>query len=142
MSNANNKDRLIKLLVRHLTSAEVEAQQATSDADSQIISNAPSDSHQSEGLTVMVGTDTDLFVALIARSPEHAQLFRPSSTTANVFCIRSLQNAMVGLKDSLLSMHAVTMCDTTSASVNKSKKKVYNILRENPELVREISVST
>ena len=124
LGNVKNKGRLIKLLTHHLMNAGIDVQQARSDADSMIISSAL---NVSDKPTVVVGTDTDLLVALIARVPKDSQMYmlRPSSNNTTVFDIKSLQSAVGKCKDSLLFLHAVTGCDTTSALYNQGKRKAY-----------------
>ena len=112
LGNVKNKGRPIKLLTYHLMNAGIDVQQARSDADSMIISSAL---NVSDKPTVIVGTDTDLLVALIARAPKDSQMYmlRPSSNNTTAFDIKSLQSAVGECKDSLLFLHAVTGCDTT-----------------------------
>ena len=128
LGNVKKKGRLIKLLTHHLMNAGIDVQQARSDADSMIISSAL---NVSDKPTVVVGTDTDLLVALIARAPKDSQMYmlRPSSNNTTVFDIKSLQSAMGECKDSLLFLHAVTGCDTTSALYNQGKRKHINFER-------------
>ena len=64
LGNVKNKGRLIKLLTLHLMNAGIDVQQARSDADSMISSAL----NVSDKPTVVVGTDTDLLVALICRA--------------------------------------------------------------------------
>ena len=67
LDNVKNKGRLKKLHTHHLMNAGIDVQQARSDADSMIISSAL---NVSDKPTVVLGTDTDLLVALISRAPE------------------------------------------------------------------------
>ena len=92
--------------------------------------------------TVVVGPDTDLLVALNARAPKNKQLYmlRHSSNNTTVFDITSLQSAVGECKDSLLFLHAVTGCDTTSALCNQGKKKAYKLLREHTGLAKDVSI--
>ena len=139
LGNVKNKGRLIKLLTHHLMTAGIDVQQARSDADSMIISSAL---NVSDKPTVVVGTDTDLLVALIARAPKDSQLYmlRPSSNNTTVFDIKNLQSAVGECKDSLLFLHAVTGCDTTSALYNQGKKKTYKLLKEHTGLAKDVSI--
>ena len=125
LGNVKNKGRLIKLLTHHLMNAGIDVQQARSDADSMIISS-----------------DTDLLVALIARAPKDSQLYmlRPSSNNTTVFDIKSLQSAVGECKDSLLFLHAVTGCDNTSVLYNQGKKKAYKLLKEHTGLAKDVSI--
>ena len=85
---------------------------------------------------------TDLLVALIARAPKDSQLYmlRPSSNNTTVFDIKSLQSAVGECKDSLLFLHAVTGCDTTSTLYNQGKKKAYKLLKEHTGLAKDVSI--
>ena len=115
------------------------SKQARSDADSMIISSAL---NVSDKPTVVVGTDTDLLVVLIARAPKDSQMYmlRPSSNNTIVFDINSLQSAVGECKDSRLFLHAVTGCDTTSALYNQGKKKAYKLLKEHTGLAKDVSI--
>ena len=139
LGNVKNKGRLIKLLTHHLMNAGIDVQQARSDADSMIISSAL---NVSDKPTVVVGTDTDLLVALIARAPKDSQMYmlRPSSNNTTVFDIKSLQSAVGECKDSLLFLHAVTGCDNTSVLYNQGKKKAYKLLKEHTGLAKDVSI--
>ena len=139
LGNVKNKGCLIKLLTHHLMNAGKDVQQARSDADSMIISSAL---NVLDKPAVVVGTDTDLLVALIARAPKDSQLhmLRPSSNNTTVFDIKSLQSAVGECKDSLLFLHAVTGCDTTSALYNQGKKKAYTLLKEHTGLAKGVSI--
>ena len=138
LGNVKNKGRLIKLLTHHLMTAGIDVQQARSDADSMIISSALNVSDE----PTVVGTDTDLLVALIARAPKDSQLYmlRPSSNNTTVFAFKNLQSAVGECKDSLFFLHAVTGCDTTSALYNQGKKKTYNLLKEHTGLAKDVFI--
>ena len=140
LGNVKNKGRLIKLLTHHLMNAGIDVQQARSDADSMIISSAL---NVSDKPTVVVGTDTDLLVALIARAPKDSQMYmlRPSSNNTTVVDIKSLQSAVGECKDSLLFLHAVTGCDTTSALYNQGKKKAYKFWK-NIQVLQKMCLSS
>ena len=139
LGNVKNKGRLIKLLTHHLMNAGIDVQQARSDADSMIISSTL---NVSDKPAVVVGTDTDLLVALIARAPKDSQMYmvRPSSNNTTVFDIKSLQSAVGECKDSLLFLHAVTGCDTTWALYNQGKKKAYKLLKDHTGLAKDVSI--
>ena len=73
-----------------------------------------------ERLCVLVGTDADVLVMLVARTPPNAKLFllRPSMNTkpAKVFNISAIQPTVRDRKQNLLFLHAITGCgDITSA---------------------------
>ena len=83
---------------------------------------------------VLVGTDTDLLVMLVARAPSDAKLFmlRPSMNNkpAKVFNISAIQQAVGDRKQNLLFLHAITGCDTTS----------FRLLMSNDDLATEVKV--
>ena len=67
---------------------------------------------------VLVGTDADLLVMLVAKTPPDAKLFllRPSMNTkpAKVFNINAIQQAVGDRKQTLLFCHAITGCDMSA----------------------------
>ena len=64
----------------------------------------------------------------------------PSSNNTTVFDIKSLQSAVGECKDSLLFLHAVTGCNTTSALYNQGKKKAYKLLKKHTGLAKDVSI--
>ena len=83
---------------------------------------------------VLVGTDADLLVMLVARTPPDAKLFllRPSmnTTPAKVFNISAIQQAVGDIKQNLLLLffYAITGCDIKSALYGQGKKGVFRLL--------------
>ena len=86
----------------------------------------------SEEAVVLVGTDADLLVMLVARTPPDAKLFllRPSMNTkpAKVFNISAIQQAVGDRKQNLPFLHAITSCDITSALYRQGKKMTFRLL--------------
>ena len=88
---------------------------------------------------VLVRTDTDLLVMLVARTPPNAKLFllRPSMNTkpSKVFNISAIQQAVRDRKQNLLLLHAMTGSgDITSALHRQSKKRAIWLLMSNDDI--------
>ena len=126
LGNGTNKSRLITAISSILDQAGITVEQATTDADT-FVSTALEP-------IVLVGTDADLLVMLVARTPPDAKLFllRPSmnTTPAKVFNISAIQQAVGDRKQNLLLLffHAITGCDITSALYGQGKKGVFRLL--------------
>ena len=80
----------------------------------------------SEEAVVLVGTDADLLVMLVARTPPDAKLFllRPSMNAkpAKVLNISAIHQAVGDRKQNLLFLHTITGCDIPSALYRQGKK--------------------
>ena len=82
----------------------------------------------SEEAVVLVGTDADLLVMLVARTPPDAKLFllRPSMNAkpAKVLntCMSAIHQAVRDRKQNLIFLHAITGCDIPSALYRQGKK--------------------
>ena len=117
LGHGTNKSRLITAMSSILDQAGITVKQATSDADT-FVSTAMELADSGEAV-VLVGTDADILVILVARTPTDAKLFllRPSMNTkpANVFNISAIQQAVRDRKQNLLFLHAITGCDIMSA---------------------------
>ena len=135
LGNGTNKSSFISAISSILDQAGITVEQATSDADT-FVSTALEMADSGEAF-VLVGTDADDLVMLLARTPPHAKLFllRPSMNTkpAKVFntCISAIQQAVRDRKQNLLFLHAITGCDTTPALYRQGKKGAFWQLMSN-----------
>jgi len=125
LSNSQNKARLINLLSQTLESEGVRVRQAIADADALIVKTAL-DIAREKNKVVVVGTDTDLLIMLLARArkPDKIYFLSPGSKAYNV---GSIQNTIGERKQCLLFIHAMSGCDTTSALFGKGKKKAWKL---------------
>ena len=141
--NKSNKSRLIQALSTHLRKMGIEVSQAVSDADVLIVSTILQLA-ESEHTVVLVGTDTDLMVMLVARAMSSASLFMFNPSTSNkphkIFNINMIQQSVGDKVQNLLFLHAVTGCDTTSVLFRQGKKKAFKLLTEKGDLAMEVTV--
>ena len=91
---------------------------------------------------VIVGTDVDLLILLIQLSKEDNQLYLYKQGAGKcpdkVFSIRNIRDHLSEVSSSLLFLHAMTGCDTTSALYRQGKKKAFNLLQKNEKLRRDM----
>ena len=83
-----------------------------------IVGTALQSSNSSQDV-VVIGTDTDLLVIVVARSPPESAIYpiNPGLSKApqNVCDVSAIQKGIGQLKDNKLFLHAITGSDTTSA---------------------------
>ena len=97
LGNGNNKSRFVLAISSGLLDAGIHIALATADADTMIVSTALDIAFNGE-IVVLVGTDTYMFVMIIARAPTNTKLFmlRPSMNNkpAKLFNITAIQQAV------------------------------------------------
>ncbi|KAB0797138.1 hypothetical protein PPYR_08132 [Photinus pyralis] len=151
LSNSTNKSNFIRALGKMLVENGINVKFADGDADTLIVTTAVAISDNfPEGAVAVVSDDTDIMVLLIHYCQKRLFMIRPGklSKPNKVTNISALQQRLGDLKDVILSVHAMTGCDTTSAVFNKGKinlvntvqrKRLCNILKEfyNPHATKE-----
>ena len=75
LSNSHNKSRLIEGLIKKMPNFGIRVKQAEADGDALIISTALDVVEAAEVPVVVVGTDTDLLVMLLARAIPSTNIF-------------------------------------------------------------------
>ena len=132
LSNNNNKQRFINMLGVHLTHAGHTVKHATGDADVLIVSTALTSALVSP--TVLIGEDTDLLCLLVSQIEDRHQdiYFAPkkksTDVTRKVWNIHALSRNMgTDLCKSLLFLHAIGGCDTTSRLFEIGKGTIINM---------------
>ena len=65
LGNSYNKQRLIKIIIDHMQAVSINVKQAIGDADTMIVGTAMQCATSSQEV-VVIGTDTDLLVMLVA----------------------------------------------------------------------------
>jgi hypothetical protein len=140
LANPTNKSRFIALLTEHLTAAGCQVSQATSDADTLIVSTALSIAQTKT--SVLVGQDTDLLVLLISFATRKVFMLIPAKGNKpdRIFNIKKMQEGLGDLRPLLLLLHAFTGCDTTSAIFNKGKKGAWKKLQDDAGLRESVGV--
>lgn len=135
LSNEKNKSRLISFLITALTSHGVETEQASSDADTLIVRTAIMKSFTCDKVAI-VGEDVDLIVLLMALTPTEQNILfvKPSrgKVARKVYSSQQLQT--LGMKDSILLVHAFSGCDTTSAAYRKGKLSCFKLFKKQAAL--------
>ena len=93
---------------------------------------------------VLVGTDTDLLIMLVACASTTSKLLMLHPSTSNrpqtIYPINSIQECLGPTKQNMLCLHAVTGCNTTSAPYRRGKKKAFKILKSDVMLAEEVNV--
>ncbi|XP_030762544.1 uncharacterized protein LOC115887293 [Sitophilus oryzae] len=121
------------------------------DADTLIVTTAVAISDNlPEGTVAVVSEDTDIRVLLIHYCHKRLFMIPPGKVSKpnKIIDISALQQKLGDLKNVILSVHAISGCDTTSAVFNKGKinlvntvqkKKLFELLKEfyNPEATKE-----
>ena len=80
---------------------------------------------------IVVGTDTDLLVMLVALSVHNMDLF-----SRNPFILYSINDIRTFIGDTMeymLVLHAITGCDRVSALYRIGKRKPFNLLHNKSE---------
>ena len=132
LANNNNKARLIDKLMLELQHIGINCKQHESDADHLIISTAMEIAGLNPKPIVVVGTDTDLLVMLVAQCLPNMNIFMLfQHSPAIMYNIYEIQEAHDQLKTHLLAAHALTGCDTVSVPYMRGKKKAVEILLGN-----------
>lgn len=121
LANPRNKQKFLYFIGSELEKAGVDLHHSADDADYDIVSTACTIAKRTS--VAVVGDDTDLLVLLLHHlSPRHHVVFL--QTTSKVINIRILQDHLPSsLTASLLFLHAITGCDTTSRPYSIGKVK-------------------
>lgn len=141
LTNNNNKKLFIDQLKLYLQEKEIVALQARNDADILIVDTAISQSKNKDS-TVVVGDDTDLLVLLVGKQFLHKNMYmlKPGNSRVpdKVFDINLIQKKLGPIRETLLILHALSGCDTTSYPYRKGKKTIFNCLRKNVDLNKQL----
>ena len=123
LANPKNKQKFLYFIGSELQKAGVELYHSAGDADFNIVSTACPMARRS---MVVVGDDTDPLVLLLHHlSPEHHVIFL--QTASKILNIRILQDHLDPKRTaSLLFLHAITGCDTTSRLYSIGKVMAMN----------------
>lgn len=134
LGNGRNKDRLIQKLKEKFEAVGIIVKQSVADADWLIASTAMITSTAIDGAptqnspVVVVGTDTDLLVMMVAQATPNMNLHMLCGRNPlHVYCIREIQEACSSIKQHLMFVHAITGCDTVSAIYNQGKKRALQL---------------
>jgi hypothetical protein len=126
LSTNQNKKQIIDLLSLALCKEGVNVLNCIDDADTLIAHTAINLSLKKEPV-IVVANDTDILVLLLALAPAECNITMSSTgnrdKSCKVYNINVIQNALgIIASKALLSLHALTGCDTTSAPFKKARK--------------------
>lgn len=127
---------MIKLLSTHPEAGGFKFHKAKADADRLIVTKA-TDIRDSGQESVLVVDDSDLALLIAFASPHtNIKIMIPANKAHpdEVFSSKRIRSEMCSMIGSLLFLHAITGCETTSAVYGKGKKLHYKELREDPAL--------
>ena len=135
LMNTRNKQGFVELLVQHLQDNAIAAFQAKDDADTVIVRTALDIASKVEPVTV-VADDTDILVLLVHHfKPDMGDMYMLSEITR----LRSARMSIVAIREvresigttasqQLLAVHALSVCDSTSALYGHGKGSVFRNL--------------
>ena len=101
----------------------ISTKQAEADADSLIATTGLTLARSKPA--VVIGTDTDLLVILVSQLTPGMSLYMCGHSPPIIYDIQVIQNAIGGMKNHLMMLHAITGCDTTSALFGQGKKRAF-----------------
>ena len=131
LQNQKNKSRLITYLTPELQKCDIQVKQHHADADPLVIKTVLSTASVSDRPIVVVATDTDILVMLVTLAPTDLNIqFLSSRNPMQIFKITDIQTANKDIKPHLMTMHALSGCDTVSALYMKGKKKATQLLHK------------
>ena len=131
LSNSHNKNILIEAVREKMLMFGIRVKQAEADADTLIISTALHVAESAEEPVVVIGTDTDLLVMLVARTTPSTNMYmlcRSNPTT--MYNIHEIQRVIEDTAKHLMFLHAKTGCDTVSAIYRQRKCKAFNLVHK------------
>ncbi|XP_044758597.1 uncharacterized protein LOC123316535 [Coccinella septempunctata] len=123
LSNVANKYKFIILLSKYLQNHNIEVNVAEEDADVDIVMKGITLKESISEPVAVVGNDVDLFILLIALTPDHSNMFLfkivPGSKGNTLYSTSQHRE----FKPFILFAHAFSGCDSTSAMYNNGKKR-------------------
>jgi len=111
----------------------IRTDQADADADALISTTALTLAKSESQPIVVIGTDTDLLVILVSQITPGMSVYMCGHSPPIVYDLQAIQSAIGGVRTHLMTLHAITGCDTTSALFGKGKKKAL-LLAQNDSL--------
>lgn len=136
LSNGKNKAQLITLLKSKLLNVGYHVKQHKEDADTLIVYTALEDSANYEKV-IIVGEDVDLLVILTGVAEDrHKNVYfmKPGKgkSATSIFSSNSLKKEQLAAH--ILTCHAFTGCDTTSAFFNQGKMKLTTLVLQESQI--------
>lgn len=136
LSNKNNKRKMIIILSEELRNKGIVSVTAEADADLDIIRSGIAQLNRFSQV-VIVGSDTDLLVLLVALAPENKPIFFKKeifgkNPSVVYYDIEKLISTNKSIRRLLLFAYAVTGCDTTSSFYGLGKTKSVDAIKRIP----------
>ena len=140
LSNPKNKQKFIDVLSEHLRVEGISIEKSQKDADLLIVQCALDKAMEKNA--IIIGDDTDILVLAL----HYISKLNPPN---NVYMFRQISNTYVDLKsvlstiskpvmDQILSIHALSGCDTVSQLFGAGKDKLFKQMCKNPENLSDI----
>src|SRR6218665_3217659 len=125
LANAANKSRLIAMIITKFQHHGISTRQADADADSLIASTGLTLAKSEKKPVVIIGTDTDLLVILVSQATSEMNVHFCGTNPPIVHDIQAIQKAIGHIQTYLMTLDAITGCDTTSALFSHGQKKAF-----------------
>lgn len=85
---------------------------------------------------VVVGTDTDILVMLVAQATTNMDVYMLCwKNLTTLYRVRDIQDSFCDTSTYLMVLHAITGCDTVSAQYRQGKCKAFNLVHKNKTMV-------
>ena len=134
--NNHNKHLFLLMLGQQLTNAGIEVRHANGDADAPIVFTALEIAQQ-QGPVTVVGEDTDLLILLLHHYHIgiHSPVYLYSNASKMAWNIGKANSLLgVELNQSILAIHTLCGCDTTSRIQSIGLQSILNKFLKNKEL--------
>ena len=131
LNNRRNKTEFISLIETIFHIAGIACSQSQCDADYLTASTALAIADNAHIPVVLVGTDTDLLILLVANASIDQYIYMQFNSE-QLYKIKDMQAKLAtSVKSHILIAHAITGCDTVSTLYSMGKKKIVTVLSDN-----------
>ena len=126
LGNMANKQHLIGMLSAHLEHTVVAVIHAAEEGVAYVVIVRKAIELGEHDDVVVIADDTDILVLFVYHAHSLHQIYME---TKHAITIDAAQQALGDVYRSLLFVHAMTGCDTTSAMFGVGKTKAFNVLQ-------------
>ena len=131
LNNRRNKTEFISLPQTQFHIAGIACSQSQGDADYLTASIALAIADNADIPVVLVGTDTDLLVLLVANASIDQNIYMQFNSE-QLYKIKDMQAKLAtSVKSHILIAHSITGCDNVSALYSMGEKKIVIVLSDN-----------
>src|SRR6218665_3188052 len=120
-----NKSQLIGMIIKKFQHHRVNTRQADADVDSLIASTGLTLAKSKKKPVVIIGTDIDLPVILVSEATSEMNFHFCGTNPLIVHDIQAIQKVIGNIRTYLMTLRAITGCDTTLALFSHGKKKAF-----------------